>query len=297
MASKALTRRNRGDFDSWLRRMLAGEEDDRCVSLSINHVVGSGKLGDQLGMIRVKPEHDLETLISGVIDRCLQDATAIGGMQKYHILALNSEKEQIDRFIFRVEGRANPDDNDDIDSEPPTKTGFMAQMMREHGMMFRTTIGALGNIIRTQDERLEKLENKLDKLIDTTFDKQVEILDTIEALQTKGHERALEQKKADANLEFKRTIMGELKLLMPIIMSKFTGGVISKSARNTPEFQLLGRILDNLKLEQIQPALDQFTDAQRLAFFELYEMHIKSKEAEAASQKPSNGTNGGGKPS
>jgi len=214
----------RKNLEGWLRRQLYGsmEENGRCVKFQIAHLAPSSKKGSDVGVVKIPPDgippEDLDALITQIETICYEDAGGLEGTQRYVLFPYFKDAQKtIGRFVLRIEGDAN--DDDELASEPATKTGLLAQLMRHQEAIMRTSMLGIQNVVQMQQRVISRLSEQNEAMLG----KHVENINSLEDLRNEKHERDLKSEEARFRQKSMQDIVDKVMLLLPNVVNKLGG--------------------------------------------------------------------------
>lgn len=279
----------RAKLVQWLRRQIYGREG--LCKLQIKHVLSGNKIGSEVhsfGKEQVKesltPE-ELDSLVVDIEQITGDDAAGVGGVQKYALLA-TFENGDSARFVLRVQ--SDDQDNEEIDSEPPTKAGLVAQQMRHNEAIMRVSAMSFQQVITMQNRIIVRLSEQNEQMMG----KHMELMTAIEGLHTEKHLRDLETRKADAQLEHKKEIVQKLLLLAPTVVNKITGKHLMPVSQ-TPEDLQVHQLMASMTKEQMESLMAQgtvkFTVDQLMVIHDIYQRELERHDAINKKKTETNG--------
>jgi hypothetical protein len=207
----------------------------RCTKFSLRHIgalkgqdvqvydVGEGQLS----------EEGISALAVQVANDAKSDSEGLGGTQRYQICAFFSKTgdEPRVRTTVRIysEGSEYDDDGNGVDSEPPTKAGFMAQLMRHNENKEKMALGALGHVVNSLLKNSERVEKENESLRKNQF----EVFETMQELMDMKADRNRKNREADNIEEMKRTGFEKLLQYAPDAINAMAGKEIIPNPQNS----------------------------------------------------------------
>lgn len=256
-------------FQAWLHaQIFSKKEDGACSMLVVHHM--AGKASSDVARLKVpKPESireaDTEETVLLLAEQAWElaqnDANGIGeGVQKYAIQAWfegNAEKP-LSRYTLRFGQEDDEEGNDDASvSEPPNKTGLVAQAMRHSEAFARIGTQASIHQLSMQQRTIESQQRLIEEL---TKDK-LQYLRDAEELASQKHQRDLEMKEKEASLKLKTEALERVTNYFPLIAQKLFGrkALPAGDGKTTPTIK---QFLQSLTLEQMEKARGVLDESQ-----------------------------------
>lgn len=272
----------RTKVDKFLRRMLYGDLNNVPDRITLVTLTAIKKMGTELHVIYFPKKsqtsgEEIEGWISEIEQIAYDDCEDLGGVQKYALLPYHG-KQQRNRLTFRMAGEEKDDDS--FDSEPATKSGMIAHLMRHNEAYMRQLVGATNTIIIQQSKTIGTLASQNEAL----QAKHVEGMVLVEELLTQRHERTMEDKRVDFQLGIKQDAYNDFRPLVPIIANKLLGKKVLPETLDATT-QAMKSLMESLRPEQIQRLASGLTPPQQIAFLEFYEM-FRQDEQEQEGQQP-----------
>ena len=256
----------------WLRnQVVIARGAGPVVRFDLMHIGANGKYGNEVisldGIPEDPPSDWYESVAAQLISSANADGQALSqGVQTYAVCAYRkSEPTKIKaRFVYRVDGGSDLDDDSGATSEPATKQGLFAQLMRHSEAQQKTLVSAIHTIMATTQRTLARLADQNEKLQAQRID-QVEIF---EDLLSKRLDREIEADKAKHRTAMMTDLVGEVKLLGPAIVNRLAGKEIIPYAAN-PQALALKRVWESLDESQRASLLKTLRPEQQIALAEL----------------------------
>ena len=212
-------------FSVWLRSQVFGQ-DEKCRKIIIRHATPTARIGQVLFSIDIPndcPEDaawdDWITEQVNTIENITQaDAdSSITGVEKYSIQTFHGEDNKPSAtFSIRVRGENSDGEDDGLLSEPATKSGLLAQLMRHNEAIMRMSTVGTHDILKAMNSTIHKQEEVIEKLLNEKF----ENLGVVDELISRKHERELEQSKVAHDMEMKEKLFEKSMLIVPLIANK-----------------------------------------------------------------------------
>lgn len=261
----------RGKMERWLRRqvLIMDEEKGRCKRLVVRHTA-SGKMGNELAALTVPKKLDdnwiNETLteIEGLI---FDDAEGLGGVQTYVILPffeLQPDRAG-SRFTVR-ETSVGEGDPDEVESEPPTKTGILSQMMRHTEASVRGSLMAANQIISVLRHTVARQSETIEKLVN----EKMANLETMEKLRSQELERRLLIEEKANEQKRHAEIWDKVSALAPLVINKL-GGKNLLPAKQTPTEAMITGLIETISPDQLEGLQKTLRPEQLVLLMEIFQ--------------------------
>lgn len=263
----------------WLRQSILVEDDERgkCKKLVIRHVAG-GKLGSELFAIPV-PKKDIDDNwfeeITNQIDMSIvDDAEGIGGTQSYVVLPFyeNMVGKPGGRFTIR-EAATSIDDPDELDSEPPTKTGIISQMMRHTEAATRMSLMASGQIITTLKNTNARQAEMIEKLVA----EKMANLETMERLKSEELERRLVIQREERSEAMRAAVLDKVSVLLPLVVNKLTGKQAVPTGGLSQTEAMVKGLVETIDMDQVEKLQTVLKPEQLVLLMEIFQ-NVSAKE-------------------
>lgn len=183
-------------LEKWVRvQVFKARSEGPCVRLVVRHVSLRAKLGSEIGSIDVPQGRLDDDWIEGtcaeIETMCQADASGMGrSVERYAILGYFGENDSHStRMTLRVEGSDEEGDDDVESSEPATKAGSLAQLMRHNEAQAKINAQMFGSVTNFFSRTLEKLAQQNEALMV----EKVQFMEVAEKLMSHEHERKLEE--------------------------------------------------------------------------------------------------------
>lgn len=275
-------------FESWLRHQLFVNVDDgHCQKIVVKDVTGSSKIGSNIISIDVPADLNGDNADDWIKDNIKlieettgADAAGKGGTQTYVIMAYHETLDKSSaRFTIRMQGDPNLED-DDVGSEPATKSGLLGQVMRHNEAIMRTAALQTATIMTQLQRTTQQQASIIEKLIEEKFNN----IDVVEQLLSQKSERDIEVMKASRELEMKERALDTFKQIVPLAASKLLGPKTTDAAPGpiSDTDTQLGALADSISMDQLNALQQVFTPAQLMQFMDVF---TKVKEKQEANKK------------
>lgn len=246
----------------WVRLEIYKEHKDGRVKNFLVRHIANGKLGSEileLGVPETPDEHWPIEALNEIQTHIEMDANGLGGMQAYCILSFREKSgpKSTGRFTYRV--NVDEDMDEITSSEPPTKSGIVAQCMRHTESMMRSTNLAIGQVIANQMRAIERLSIDNDKL----QERQSRVFELLEELQERKHERDLEQRQLEFKQRVSEEMVDKVGMLLPAVANKLIGKPLL-TEKTTPMNESVKNFLTSLNDSQMETIMNSLSIEQRI---------------------------------
>jgi hypothetical protein len=120
------------------------------------------------------------------------------------------------RQVFQMQGV----DNDTLyGSEPATKAGLQAQLMRHNETLMRLHNQGMAATLKHNADMINLLGTELKG----AFEQRVEFMTTLETLHSQKHEREMDLELQTASEQRKSDLLDQLMPYVPLVIAKITG--------------------------------------------------------------------------
>lgn len=262
----------RPKFERWLRQQVLIEDEDkgRCKKIVVRHVV-SNKMGSELITVPVpKKEIDqawFDETIATVENGISDDAEGLGGVQTYVILPYhaNTATKPSSRFTIR-EATASVDDPEEMDSEPPTAKGMLAQSMRHTEAAIRMSMMSMGQIVTT----LRHTNAKQAELIEKLVAEKMANLEMMEDLKSQKLEREILTRREESKEKMKVEIMDKVSTLVPVLVNRIAGKSLLPG-KTTPMEGMIKGLVESIEPGQLESLQSVLKPTQLVALMEIFQ--------------------------
>lgn len=265
-------------FEGWLRHQLFVDIDNgQCSKFILKHVTSASRAGHTVLTIDVPREEGqpddnwIQDNVKLIEETALADASGQGGVQGYVIFSFHGEDtdKPTARFSIRMAGEPNAEE-DDISSEPPTKTGIISQVMRHNEAIMRSSMMTTSTVMTLMQRTLAQQASVIEKLTEEKFNN----INIVESLLSQKNERDIEAEKAKETMALKRKAFDTLSLVAPTLVNKMlTSGnpnnAASPQAISARDAQLAA-LADTFTTEQLEKMQSVFTPDQLMIFIDVF---------------------------
>lgn len=185
----------------------------------VRHYNSMGKADGDIASIAIPEQGAEPDAIAGEILKSAEDdASGIGGVQTYSVLGFADEKQKV-RLTFRVEGEDDDVEKDGISTEPATKTGLLAQLMRHNEALQRALCLSNDSTLRAMSKALAQATAQNEHMQAKHF----ETVETVEGLLSMKDERDLKRQESEQRSAALGEMIGTVKMLAPAIAKRVLG--------------------------------------------------------------------------
>lgn len=258
---------------NWIRRELTtSKPSGDAVRFELRHLPVGGKRGNEVASPWHVPEKcDIaewcELIGNEVVNEAERDADGIAdGFQRYVLLVFRSktpDKNQ-GRLAFNIDA-PEEDAETQLGSEPPTKHGLQAQLMRHLEAVQRNSTAAQSAMVQAMAKMLNSVTEENQKL----REQRLEMYSALEDVLTQREERALKVEESKTKMRVMEEGAKKLAGLLPVVVNRIAG--------NKPETRVAvaAGLLDSFSDEQKAKLLQAFgtldlTAEQQTAASELF---------------------------
>lgn len=201
-----------------------------------------------------------DELITTIMGRAHQDSAALGGLNRYALLAHFDGKRTL-RCAFRAQG-----DEDGIggESEPANAEGLAAQAMRHAEALMRQCVSLTMSVAGHQNELIARQSEQITRMSEKHF----EAIKTIEELLSEKALRDIELKREDRKIELQQQFVREGMPLAKVVGAKLlTGNKIP--AEKSPQVEALKMWVHNLEPAKFQQILGALSPVEQAGLLEI----------------------------
>lgn len=215
------------DIGKWLRENLFLVRDDGAAGkfnrVLTRQLVKGSKRGEEVFYLDVPKragEDWCDNTALEIYTRLQMEASTLGGLQKYALYAYcaGDTENHVSRFVLRIQGADDEDDNDML-SETPDRTGLVSQSMRHTEAQQKINVSLVMTTQAAQSQMIARQAGMLEKLMEMRFAS----MEREEELITRKHEREIELMQAESKAKAIKEIGGKLGLFIPALMNKIAG--------------------------------------------------------------------------
>jgi hypothetical protein len=201
----------------------------------------------------------------------LQTETAtLGGLQKYALYSYHSGdfENHTGRFVIRLQGVEDEDEDDGLNSENPDKVGLTSQAMRHAEAYSKTMAGMVLGMVSGYQAMITRQSTMIEKLME----EKIGNLDAIQELMNDKEERDVRLMTARAKARGMENLVGKLGILLPAAVNKISGKPIFPVQDSSVMMMLRGLVTSLAADEEKLKALAQILNPeQSVAFMNILE--------------------------
>lgn len=249
------------ELTSFLRQQLFRERNEPIALIELRHAASGskGNAVDDFDFSSINTDN-FSSLVDEIISRGQSDADGIGGVQRYELHVLTSDKKVSARFAFRLRGE--DDANDEIaGDEAATMKGLLGQLMRHNEQQNRTMVSGIGVMVNMMNRSLERLQDENESLREERS-KTWEIIDKARGNE---HEREMELLETSRKGEREDMIFQKINTLFPLLLNRLSG----KKVLSTEEKSVLGGFVESLTEDQFNNIKNALNPEQQILLFKV----------------------------
>jgi hypothetical protein len=279
------------NLQTWLRECLftISEDDDaaRFSRVVARQLVKGNKRGEEAFYVDVPKkagEDWCDTAALEIWGKLQNETASLGGLQKYALYAFhsNDSESHISRFIVRIQGVDEEDDNNDgLNSEAPDKTGLTSQAMRHAEVYAKTMSGMVMGQISAYQGTVQRLTTMVENLLED----KMQNIEAMKAVMDEKEERDIRVLKEKTKAEGMKDLIGRLGVLLPAVANKVAGKPIfpveDSSMMMMAKALFTSMAANPEKLDKIMSIL---STEEQIAFMNFYE-EISSRNKEEADKE------------
>lgn len=236
----------------WIRDQVVTEKaTGRLIRLDLRHLPVGAKQGSELDTI-VPPDSPgsswYETQAAKLLDTAASDAEGIAsGAQRYVVQAYRSKEPDrcVARHAFLVAAR-DIEDSEGFDSEPPTKQGLTAQLMRHleakervHATSMATIMGHMARITASVTAENEQMRAA-----------HLETFQIVEELLSQRDIRALNAKREEAHIDAIKGALPTLKNIGAAVVHKLGSGANGAHVMGDGRGALIDSLMESMSEDE-----------------------------------------------
>lgn len=273
----------KGKLVRWIRQQVLLDDDEkgRCKKIVLRHVAG-GRYGSEILTAQVpkKAVDDswFEELANDIEIRVTDDAEGLGGMQTYCVHSLYERRPDKPGSRFTIRETSADENLEDAESEPPTKTGIISQMMRHSEAATRIALMATGQIMSTLKSTNARQADMIEKLVS----EKMANLETMEKLRSEEMERRIILQRAEADEKRKSEIFEKLTMLLPVAVNRISGKNLLPEKASGTELVVKG-LIESITPEQLEKLQGVLRPEQLMTLLDIF-------QSMQPAENPSNGS-------
>lgn len=235
-----------------------------------------------------------EDVADGIMRAAREDAAGFGGTQRYVVCGYfgSSAEPGPDRLIVRIHSDEDtPSSAAAFESEGPTPTGVMAQMMRQNEALVRIVVGSIPHIVG----QYQALATHQAEQIRELRDRETRTRELFEDLSDRKHTRELEAREQDRIETRDKLLLQKLETVFPVVLARL-GGQAAPRLTESPRAidAMVLSFFESLDDERFQKLLAMLDPEQKILVLEVYKQLKFPGGGEPAAQGVSNGHGSGG---
>lgn len=274
------------NLQTWLRECLFNivEADDGVLRFNrvvCRQLVKGNKRGEEAFSMDVpaKAGEDWCDLAGLEIWGKLQTETAtLGGLQKYALYAFHSgdSEAHTSRFLVRIQGVSDDEDEEGLNSENPDKTGLVSQAMRHAEAYAKAMSGMMAGMLGSYQGTISRQASMIEKLLDD----KIEGLETMQAMVDDKDARDVKLIQARAKAKGVESLIGRLGVLLPAMANRVAGKPIFP-VEDSSMMMMVRSLFTSMATnpERLDKLMSLLSPEEGIAFMNLYEQ-ISTKEKE-----------------
>ena len=250
-------------LEQWIGSQLFGDTDGRCTKMELRHIPIGQNEGQKVCGIRIPEKYERhfgDEVVAQLESMSEADASGISGVQVYVVQAFfgTVRKSSVGaRYVFRQTGSEDPNQ---VNSEPPTLAGSLAQTQRHLEVVMRLNTVTQSASMTTLARENERLAQKCSEL----QEQAEESLRLREEMMSMQHERELNWAREERKDKAMEGALDKLGVLVPVIANKLTGKKMLPAA--DPRTLLIERFVGSLDQDQLQKMGSILRPEQAIAF-------------------------------
>lgn len=279
------------NLQTWLRECLYSvvEDDDgalRFARVVVRQLTKGNKKGEEAFSVDVPRKATDDWCDTAALDihAKLQNETAsLGGLQKYAIYAYHSGdyENHTARFIIRLQGVTDDDDEEGLNSEGPDKVGLVSQCMRHTEASNRTMVALVQGLVGTYQSTISRLAAMNEKLLDD----KLASMELIQDMQEDKDNREAKALTAKAKAKGVQDLVGRLGVLLPAMANRVAGKPIFP-VEDSSMMMMVRSLFTSMATnpERLDKLMGLLSPEEGIAFMNLYEQ-ISTREKEEAEKE------------
>lgn len=271
------------NLQTWLREclFLITEDDDaaRFSRVVCRQLVKGNKRGEEVFFTEVPKkagEDWCDTAALEIYGKLQTETATLGGLQKYALYAYHSgdNDAHTSRFVVRLQGVDEDDDEDGLNSESPDKTGLVSQAMRHAEVYAKAMSGMVMSLAGTYQGTISRQANMIEKLLDD----KLEGIETIQEMVQAKDERDVKLIQARAKAKGVEGLVSRLGLLLPAVANRVAGKPIFP-VEDTSMMMMVRSLFTSMATnpERLDKLMSLLSPEEGIAFMNLYEQ-ISAKD-------------------
>jgi len=285
---------------NWIRKMIAhdgGEASDTVARLVLRHQSPSAAQGADVHSIRVPktlPGDPCEDWATEMEQAASEDAEGLAGaVQTYVIYAFATSDRSLARPIsrcpLRIAAEGNElatmsgggrggglnDDSGGLDSEPANLRGLLSQLMRHNEGSNRTLVLGTQQLLMG----LSRQNQKLQEMVERSFDRDLETMKMMESMHSERHEREVITVKAVKQEERKSEAFEKIMMLLPNVVNRLAGKKVMNET-TSPMEEMIDKFGSSLKDHQVEKFMSILDGDQQMLMLSVIQSIRAKQQAE-----------------
>lgn len=274
------------NLQTWLRECLFSivDGDDgtlRFFRVVCRQLVKGNKRGEEVFYIDVPKkagEDWCDTAALEIYGKLQTETATLGGLQKYALYAYHSgdNEAHTSRFVLRLQGLDEDEDEDGLNSESPDKTGLTSQAMRHAEVYAKTMSGMVMQLMGSYQATISRLAAMNEKLLDD----KLENIETISEMMESRDERDVKIMQGKAKAKGIQELVGKLGVLLPAAVNKMAGKPLFP-VEDSSLMMMTRALFTSMAAnpEKLDKLMAMLSPEEGVAFMNLYEQ-ISAKDRE-----------------
>lgn len=266
------------NLQTWLRECLylVVEDDDgalRFARVVVRQLTKGNKKGEEAFSVdvpKLASDDWCDTAALDIHAKLQNEVANLGGLQKYALYAYHSGdfENHTARFIIRLQGVGDEDEDDALNNEGPDKTGLISQCMRHTEAANRTMVALVQGLVGSYQSTISRLAAMNEKLLDD----KVEGIELIQDMISSKDEREAKALTAKAKAKGVEQLVGRLSLLAPALVNKVAGKPIFP-VEDTSLMMMTRSLITSIMAdpERAEKLMAMLAPEQGIALMNLYE--------------------------
>lgn len=274
------------NLQTWLRECLYSviEGDDgalRFARVVVRQLTKGNKKGEEAFSIDVpkKAGDDwCDTAALEIHAKLQNEVASLGGLQKYALYAYHSGdfENHTARFIIRLQGVTDDDDEEGLNSEGPDRQGLVSQAMRHSEASNRTMVALVQGLMGSMQSTISRLTAMNEKLLDD----KLASMELVQELQDDKDNREAKAMTARAKAKGVEQLVSRLALLAPALVNKVSGKPIFP-VEDTSLMMMTRSLITSIMADpdRAEKIMGLLAPEQGIALMNLYEQ-VSAKDKE-----------------
>jgi hypothetical protein len=204
--------------------------------------------------------YEPEAVVPLIWEQATGFANATGGVKAFMLQSFDTKSDApqnpLSTLPFTIHAEAVSGADQSMGSEPATADGLLAMSMRMSGELFRNFNSMMGSCLHYMSRTIERLEGQVEE----GFNFRLQMLDTVENLQSRKHEREMSMKALEAKGERDKELFSRVTAYLPVAINHLAGKELIRQ-RDT-ELELVSM---ELASQLTMPQLDKMRESGLLS--------------------------------